>query len=632
MKRHNNSRYLLLMEPEDEFPEQLTSYVFLVMEMLLLAKKTDRIFVLPHLHSHPRNNSVAEKGETDHKKFILGKLIFPMESIFDKKELNKYVTTISFQDFLTLSQHRLSTLFCFGNPHYNIVESYGEKFYCENIIDTRDVEEVTKSTDRIIGITGYRRGKYLVPSSPNWPKDMEKDYWEIRKHLQFNKDLIHKADSFISRNQLKKYIAVHWRRGDRVHPEMTTMSEIIVEDKEKMKKLLDEYLVEPIQHIMEDRGLNKVFLATNSGTKWHLDYLKKRLPISQYPASGSWKMREKESIVEQIICSKSGFFLAAPFNYKHCSSFSRWIIDLKIISGNGDAVSHQKKMGAKEVFTQKKTDPILQVKTRILSVSVPIIKRILKVLKKTLQYRPRFSRLKIKTGTLFKQHEIKLDANSMQVGGSWMPFKRGSRPITNDPKILEVLYDHIPKDKFSVLYDIGASTGSFSMLAKFNPKISVYAFEPQSNVHEILLHNIELNNLTDKVTTFRIALSDKEAVLPLQIPKKLSQSGLATLGAPLRFTQAESVSVASTTLDYFTKQFNLPDPTHIKIDTEGAELLVLKGGEQLIRRKKPIILLECDEKNTVQFGYHAKELTILLTNLGYKIVTLAREDILCLPN
>lgn len=631
MKIDSNSKYLFLMEPEEEFPEQLNSYVFLVMEMLLLAKKTNRVFVLPFLHSHPRNNAIAEKGETDHRKFILGKLIFPMEKIFGRDKISKYVLTISHNKFLALSEHRLSTLFCFRNPHYNIVESYGSKIYCEKIINTKNIGDVINSKDKYIGITGYTRGKYLIPSSPNWPKNMESDYWEIRKHLEFNKELINKADLFISQQRLGKYLAVHWRRGDRIHPEMTTMSEIIVEDKDKMKKLLDEYLVRPIQDIIVKRKLEKVFLATNSGTKWHLNYLKSRLPIIQFKPSGSWKKREEESILEQIICAKADYFLAAPFDYRHCSSFSRWIIDSKIMEGKNDAVSHQKKIDSDVYSSPKKKSWISLTRNQVLSLAIPPVKHLLKLSRRILKFKLVFSRTKVVEGILFGDRTVKLDSLSVQVGGSWIQRSRWSKPTTNDPKIIEILNKNIAKNNNSVLYDIGASTGSFSMLAKFNSRLSVYAFEPQPNVHEILNKNIQINNLTSKITTFQIALSDKESVFPLQVPKKISQSGLATLGAPLRFTRAESVSVAASTLDLFSKQFNIPDPTHIKIDTEGAELFVLKGGEHLIRRTKPILLLECDEKNTAQFGYHTNDLINLLKSWGYTITHLDREDILCLP-
>jgi len=50
-------------------------------------------------------------------------------------------------------------------------------------------------------------------------------------------------------------------------------------------------------------------------------------------------------MIEQLICEKSDYYLSSPFNYKNCSSFSRWIIDSRKLAGKGDDVSYMKKMG-----------------------------------------------------------------------------------------------------------------------------------------------------------------------------------------------------------------------------------------------------------------------------------------------
>jgi hypothetical protein len=53
----------------------------------------------------------------------------------------------------------------------------------------------------------------------------------------------------------------------------------------------------------------------------------------------------------------------------------------------------------------------------------------------------------------------------------------------------------------------------------------------------------------------------------------------------------------------------------MKIDVEGAELSVLKGAEQTIRRFKPPILLELNSKTAAVFGYDPLDVPRLL--LGY---------------
>lgn len=357
-------KYLLLMEPEEKFPELFNSYIFLIMEILSLSKRLNRVFVLPPIHSEPRSAELCEQGETEHNKIIMGKRIDPMESFFDINELNKYIKTISFTEFIKLCNNNISCLCCFNNYHQNAITSYKEKFTFNKSLKIKDIAELENVDDIFLGIAGYKRGKYLVKDSPNWQDDPQMDYWEIRKCLIYNKDLIKKSEEFIQKNLKEKYLAVHWRRGDRVLAEVTKFQEEIINDETEMKKRLEYYLIKPIKKIMRKNDLKKVFLATNSGTKWHLEYLKSRLPIITYPPSGAWENLQFESMIEQLICEKADYYLSSPFNYNSCSSFSRWIIDSRKLAGKNN-VSFMKKMGQIKCcgllndFLAKKIKPML---------------------------------------------------------------------------------------------------------------------------------------------------------------------------------------------------------------------------------------------------------------------------------
>jgi FkbM family methyltransferase len=58
------------------------------------------------------------------------------------------------------------------------------------------------------------------------------------------------------------------------------------------------------------------------------------------------------------------------------------------------------------------------------------------------------------------------------------------------------------------------------------------------------------------------------------------------------YDQQSSIKLPCTTLDYAIKQFNLPAPNFIKIDTQGSELDILSGAESIID-KVDLIYTEC---------------------------------------
>jgi len=56
----------------------------------------------------------------------------------------------------------------------------------------------------------------------------------------------------------------------------------------------------------------------------------------------------------------------------------------------------------------------------------------------------------------------------------------------------------------------------------------------------------------------------------------------------------------------------------IKIDVEGAELLVLEGGIDTIRTSKPIIFAEMLRKHAATFDYHPNDIIDLLASENYR--------------
>lgn len=232
-------------------------------------------------------------------------------------------------------------------------------------------------------------------------------------------------------------------------------------------------------------------------------------------------------------------------------------------------------------------------------------------------------------GRLFEGKFVGLDERSLTVGGSWQPNLVDGVSRAHSVSLLKLFYEQMLQFAGPNVLDIGASTGSFSLLAVHHPDAAVVAFEPNPVIHEVLESNLDLNGLiaTLRATAVRAAVSDKKGMQILKVPSAAEESGLASMGSrPLRYSDYENVRVWCTTIDLAVHPTF--DVHMIKIDTEGCELRVLLGGEQTIRRCKPVIFTEYHETNCAQFGYSHREIKSLLVSWGATCRKVTDEDLM----
>lgn len=177
------------------------------------------------------------------------------------------------------------------------------------------------------------------------------------------------------------------------------------------------------------------------------------------------------------------------------------------------------------------------------------------------------------------------------------------------------------------IVDIGAQTGLYSLFAKYLPNSTFYSFEPFTDTYNCLNDNLKLNDIHN-VKTFNFGISDKSGTNILNTSK--GHNGLHTMGNPLRFNDIKPITINTTTLDDFFFSKNIP--VHfIKIDTEGWEYNILKGGENTIKKYKPIIQLEWNITNMKQCNTTEHELLSLLNKYKYYEKSTADEEKLFYP-
>lgn len=176
-------------------------------------------------------------------------------------------------------------------------------------------------------------------------------------------------------------------------------------------------------------------------------------------------------------------------------------------------------------------------------------------------------------------------------------------------------------DKFendSVFWDIGANIGLYSCYAAKKSNCKVYAFEPSIfNLH-LLGKNIWLNNLVSKITIFSLPLTHKIN------EDTFNMSSMEPGGANSTFSENYdykgdknkeifNFSTLGVPADKIVDFFNIPKPTYVKLDVDGIEHLIIKGGLNSLKSAKSI-LVEIDEK----FEERSKGVEKNLLSLGFE--------------
>jgi FkbM family methyltransferase len=220
---------------------------------------------------------------------------------------------------------------------------------------------------------------------------------------------------------------------------------------------------------------------------------------------------------------------------------------------------------------------------------------------------------------------IYLDPLSEHIGHTWQYGQVWDKPLIQ--KFYSLLTAH---NDFFVVIDLGAQTGSFSLLAKYFPNSSWHAFEPIKEAADTLKANLILNEIHN-VFVHQMAASNKREQASLKMPN-LHEWGLATLGSNvLRFSPTGEREIECIDLDSFVNTNQIERVHFMKLDTEGWELRILQGSRELLERDHPIILMEYNEINMKQCGIQKNEVDNFLTDLGYEWSLISTEDILCIP-
>jgi FkbM family methyltransferase len=189
--------------------------------------------------------------------------------------------------------------------------------------------------------------------------------------------------------------------------------------------------------------------------------------------------------------------------------------------------------------------------------------------------------------------------------------------FTKEPDTIQWLNGLAPG---SVLYDIGANVGMYSLYAAVLRGVSVLAFEPESQNYALLNKNIFCNRMGQLVRAYPLALSDAPSVDLLHLSQFEAGGSLHNFGETVdykgeAFQPGFSQGCLAMALDTLVEQHGLPVPDHIKIDVDGIEHKVLAGAARTLRR--PEVKSVLVELNTNLESH--RELVTLMESLGFRL-------------
>ena len=195
------------------------------------------------------------------------------------------------------------------------------------------------------------------------------------------------------------------------------------------------------------------------------------------------------------------------------------------------------------------------------------------------------------------------------------------RNLGGEGPIIEDLLSELEPD--DVVYDIGANVGMYTcFFSECLQPNQVVAFEPHPSNLASLRSNLELNN-TDAIVIER-ALSNTNGTAELKVASQERGEGKHSLAID---SDEETITVELAAGDQLIESGEIPAPTVLKIDVEGAEYQVLQGLEQTLQSDLcRLIYVEVHPKHLNCYDTSPKDVEKLLKGPNYNVNPLQNQN------
>jgi FkbM family methyltransferase len=194
---------------------------------------------------------------------------------------------------------------------------------------------------------------------------------------------------------------------------------------------------------------------------------------------------------------------------------------------------------------------------------------------------------------------------------------------TKEPETLEWI-ETIPKN--SIVWDVGANIGLYSVYAAKKRNCRVWAFEPSVFNLELLARNIFLNGVTKQVCIVPIALSNRLGSNFMRLTTTEWGGALSSFGENFGWDgkvikEVFEFQTMGISMEDVIHKLAIPAPDFIKMDVDGLEHFMLRGGSNILRTIKGILIEVNDD-----FHEQAGQCHSLLSKAGLRLKEKRHSD------
>jgi len=200
--------------------------------------------------------------------------------------------------------------------------------------------------------------------------------------------------------------------------------------------------------------------------------------------------------------------------------------------------------------------------------------------------------------------DFNLKVNSKNILSYW--YRKYPKYNSELVRAAEIVQKKYPQ---SGIIDIGANVGDTLCLIKSKVNVNFICIEGDSFLFELLTDNLKQFN---DIIAFNYFLGEKPGCVPVITEK----DGWNTTLIPSNDVNSKEIEI--NTLDRVLKGVKDAECyKFLKIDTEGFDMKIIRGGLEFIKKSMPVIFLEYNRTNMDIIKENGIETLFILQEIGY---------------